>query len=215
MGKLKPNSLQWPTGSSQILLLPPFPSKPNRPSPAIRHFRHTCSLLVLYMHPTCTLLRAFIALCAWNTFNPVSHVAHFLISLFCWLLSLNGVEHSRQSVLTERMSLTIFSVLYHTTVLNSTRENHTDKQTCKNTDSWSPTGRPGQAPNLPSHLSLAQLLSHFLRCHLLYLWLLQKKKKKKDFFVWGISIKPPLIQLSYMYTCLSSSFSRMNPSSYW
>lgn len=47
MGKLKLNSLQWPTGSTQILLLPPFPSKPNCPSPAIHHFRHTCSLLVL------------------------------------------------------------------------------------------------------------------------------------------------------------------------
>lgn len=89
------------------------------------------------------------------------------------------LAHSTYSVLTERMSLTI-SLLYHTAVLNSTGDSHRDKQTCPNADSRSPTGRQDQAPDLPSHLSLAPSAALPIpsRPHLLAMAL--KKKKKRN-----------------------------------
>lgn len=132
--------------------------------------------------------------------------------------------HHILNICAERMSLTISSLLHYTMVLNSTGENHTDRQTCMNTDSLPPTGRPApqlaKAPGSVSRspISLAQSAAlPFPSLSRPLSVAYHEKQTNKTEFLWGIpiNIKPAHIELSYMYVWLSSSFSGMNLFPYW
>lgn len=132
--------------------------------------------------------------------------------------------HRTLNICAKRMSLTISSLLHYTMVSNSTGENHTDRQTCMNTDSLPPTGRPGpQLAKAPfsGSVSLSGSVSRSPISYTATSSICGLSGKTNKQTKWNFCgefpsiIKPALIQLSYMYIRLSSSFSGMNPFPYW
>lgn len=175
-----------------------------------------------------SLHKAFTALYIWNTFNPGSPVAHFLTSLLSAVSQWYGTypTHITHSifVLKEWVSPSPLSFTTPWCRTAQGRITQTGRHVWTRTHCL-PLG--GQAPNLPRHLSRAQSASLAQSAALPSPTLppppsvAYREKQTNKQTKWNFCgefpsiIKPALIQLSYMYIRLSSSFSVMNPFPYW